>query len=465
MKNTCLVLLSCMFIMTSCQEDEGSIIDYLEKGEEFLGGETSVIDESVNAFGQAAPNLTGTKDLEFVTGNAFFKRNWVTSPSSTEDLDGLGPVFNARSCSTCHDLDGRGAPPVDPFEEPVDLLFRLSIPNNKIEWEPLDDENYGGQFNHLAVLGVEPEGKVSVTYEEMAGTYPDGNQYSLRKPNYNFYELNYGEMSVGIMVSPRVAPHMIGLGLLDAIDEATLLTLSDENDANGDGISGKANYIYDVVNNKQSIGRFGWKSNQPSVRQQVAGAFRGDIGITSKLFPEQPCASGQADCQEAYAENSYELTDQILDRVTLYSSSLAVPRRRNWEELDVIEGKILFKELNCSGCHIPKLTTGNAGDIPEFMNQTIRPFTDLLLHDMGDALADNRPDGLANGNEWRTPPLWGIGMIQVVNGHNFLLHDGRARGFEEAILWHGGEAETSKNAFKELSSEERSDIIAFLNSL
>ncbi|PIB36641.1 thiol oxidoreductase [Reichenbachiella sp. 5M10] len=453
-----------MLLLASCQSDEGSILDELEPQEQFLGGETSVIDESVNAFGQAAPNLTGNKDLEFVTGNAFFKRNWVTAPSSTEDLDGVGPLFNARSCSSCHDKDGRGAPPLDPTEEPVSLLFRLSIAE-QIDWQPLPDPNYGGQFNHLSILGVEPEGKVSVTYDEISGNYPDGATYSLRKPSYHFYDLHYGDMSPNLMVSPRIAPHMIGLGLLEAVSEQTLLNYTDEADSDGDGISGRANYVEDVVTGLPAIGRFGWKANQPSVRQQVAGAFLGDIGITSALFPNQDCATNQLDCQEAYSETGYELTDQILDRVTLYSAALAVPRRRNWDQPNVIQGKLLFDDLNCSGCHITKMTTASHLDFPEFDNQTIRPFTDLLLHDMGEGLADHRPDGLATGTEWRTPPLWGIGLFPVVSGHTFYLHDGRARNLEEAILWHGGEASASVSAFKSLNQTERNQVLQFLESL
>ena len=435
---------------------------WLETGEELMGGDATVFDLSVNAFGHAAPNLTGVKDLEFVTGNAFFKRNWVTAPASTEDLDGLGPLFNARSCSSCHLRDGRAAPPSGPGETPVGLLYRLSVPDgNQIK----PDLYYGGQFNHLAIMGVDPEGSVSVSYEELPGSYPDGNTYSLRVPKSTFTDLNYGELSTDLMISPRIAPHMIGLGLLEAIDESTLLSFEDESDANGDGISGRANYVWEIEKDQLSIGRFGWKSNQPTVRQQVAGAFLGDIGITSKLFPEQACASLQDQCMEAYSETGYELDDKILDRVTLYSATLAVSGRRNWDQAEVLKGKAFFEQMNCTGCHVSKITTGTSGEFPEFFNQTIRPYTDLLLHDMGEGLADHRPDELATGKEWRTPPLWGIGLFSLVSGHTNYLHDGRARNLEEAILWHGGEAENSKEAFKKLKQEERQFVIQFLESL
>ena len=445
-----------------------------EKGEQFGGGEATVFDESVNAFGQAAPNLTGNKSLEFVSGNALFKRNWVSAPASTEDLDGLGPLFNARSCSGCHHLDGRGAPPSAPGEVSASLVFLLSQPADEtpsgtapdgVHWETIPDEQYGVQLNHLAVLGVEPEGEASVTYEELPGQYLDGMPYSLRRPQYTFTSLRYGEFSPRIMVSPRVAPHMVGMGLLEAIDEATLTALADPDDTNHDGISGRVNYVPDRATRTLRVGRFGWKANQPSVRQQVAAAFRGDIGITSTLFPEQPCAPGQTDCQQAISGGEPELTEDILDRVSLYSATLAVPRRRNWDTPEVLRGKSLFNRIGCESCHTAKLTTGTHPDIPEFSDQVIRPYTDLLLHDMGEALADGRPDGQATGNEWRTPPLWGIGLIPTVSGHSFLLHDGRARTLEEAILWHGGEAVASQQQFTALSPDERQAVIIFLESL
>lgn len=438
--------------------------EWREEGEQLSGGQTTIFDESVNAFGEAAPNLSGNKDLFFVTGNAFFKRNWVTAPSSTEDLDGLGPLFNARSCSTCHNLDGKGSPPESPDEAPVDLLFRLSRPtSDSIRTKP--DEHYGKQFNHLSVLGVEPEGEVRVTYNEIPGEYPDGTTYSLREPVYEFRNLNYGEFPDDIFISPRIAQHLVGLGLLEAIDEETLQSLADPNDTDGDGISGKMNMVYDVQSEQMVPGRFGWKANQPSVRQQTAVAFREDIGITSALFPEQLCTELQTECNEARTGGDPELTQDILDRVTLYTEVIAVPARRDWNEPDVLKGKRAFHNIGCASCHVPKFKTGEYEEHPEFSNQTIYPYTDLLLHDMGEGLADHAPDALANGMEWRTPPLWGIGLVETVSGHTYFLHDGRARNLEEAILWHGGEAEKSKEHFKELSKEERNNLIKFLNSL
>ena len=460
-----LSLVFLFFITFSCKNGSNDPFAHVrEKGEQFSGGATTVFDTSANAFGNAAPNLTDNRDLLFVTGNAFFNRNWVTAPSSTSDLDGLGPLFNARSCSGCHFKDGRGAPPLNTEEQPVALLFRLSRPGDSIG-ETIPDENYGDQFNHLSILGVDPEGEISVTYEEVPGTYPDGSSFSIRRPVYSFNDLQYGPFPPDIMISPRIAQQMIGLGLLESVSDKTILEFADPDDANGDGISGKVNRVLDVESQQIVIGRFGWKSNQPTVRQQVAGAFRGDIGITSSIFPEQPCASNQQDCSAAKHGGEPELTDDILDRVSLYSSALAVPGRRKWDEEDVLRGKTSFIQIGCSSCHIPSMTTGQNPDFPEFSNQTIYPYTDLLLHDMGDELSDNTPDGLAAGNEWRTPPLWGIGLIPTVNGHTFLLHDGRARNIEEAILWHNGEAEAARLQFMSLTQQERKDLITFIKSL
>lgn len=455
-----LILFSCI---AACNPQQDLYLASIEEGEQFPGGAATTDDFSMNAFGHAAPNLTGGKDMEFVTGNAFFKRNWVTSPSSTADLDGLGPLFNARSCSSCHEFDGKGAPPNLIDEEPVALLFRFSVPNasENVAAEP----SYGGQFNHLSIMGVKPEGKVKVSYQEKVISYADGSTASIRQPTYEFEDLQYGEFAAGTMVSPRIAPHMVGLGLLEAISETDLKKLADEQDADGDGISGKINYIWDLEHQKLAVGRFGWKANQPSVKQQVAAAFLGDIGITSSLFPIEACAGNQADCKEAYKEEQPELTDNILHRVSLYSQTLAVPMRRSFDTDSILKGKKLFATLNCNSCHNPSFVTASHPDLPEFENQKIFPYTDLLLHDMGEGLADNRPDGLASGTEWKTPPLWGIGLSETVNGHSFLLHDGRARNVEEAILWHGGEASTSTAAFKELSKQDRTFLIDFINSL
>lgn len=446
-------------------DDGFNPLDYLEAGEEFAGGDTTVFENSIRAFSLSARNLSADRQVNFLVGDSFFDQNWVIAPASTNTRDGLGPVFNARSCSGCHSRDGRGHPPVNPAEIPVSLLFRLSIPGEDEHGGPLADPNYGLQFNIQAILGVDPEGAVNIGGEEIPGTFEDGTAYSLKKPSYEFSGLNFGPFDSEIMVSPRVAPQLPGLGLLAAIPESVILSRADPDDADGDGISGRANFVWDLLNGHVALGRFGWKANQATLHQQVAGAFRGDIGITSSLFPDENCADSQPDCQAAPTGGAPEISDSILGDVVFYSHTLAVPARRDWDDVVVLTGKKLFADARCTQCHVPKYQTGDLAGFPELSNQTIFPYTDLLLHDMGPDLADGRPDFEASGTEWRTPPLWGIGLVPTVNGHTNYLHDGRARSLMEAVLWHGGEAEASREAVRRMTQEERDALIKFLESL
>jgi len=438
-----------------------------EVNEEFSGGtEGTVFDDTFNAFGNSLINLNSDEIDRFVIGNSFNRNNWVIAPSSTSARDGLGPLFNASSCASCHALDGKGNPfQSDGITISQTMLFRLSIPGQTLHGEPKDDPNYGTQFNPKSIPKVDAEGEVEASYQEVVGKYPDGTNYSLRKPTYKFKNLNYGVMN-GTMISPRIAPQMIGVGLLDAVSEQTILANVDINDVNGDGISGRANYVWDEKNQKKSIGKFGWKANQPSVDQQTPAAFNGDIGITSNLYPNESLTDFQ---QQKYGNlpngGRPEIDEIILQNVVFYIKSLAVPARRNWKDEEIIAGKTLFVKANCSGCHVQKMQTGTY-DSPKYLaNQTIRPYSDLLLHDMGADLADNRPDFEATGTEWRTPPLWGVGLQKTVSKHTFMLHDGRARNIEEAILWHGGESEKSKNVYMKYTKEERAKLLKFIDSL
>ncbi|WP_438424230.1 di-heme oxidoreductase family protein [Aquimarina macrocephali] len=460
-----ILLFSILLLLASCNNDDDS--DYViltpEKNEAFSGGETTVFDVSQNAFGFQAPNLDEENGLFFFTGNSLFNQNWVTAPASTTARDGLGPLFNSRSCSGCHFKDGRGRAPKFDGEKSTGLLFRLSIPGTNTVGGNLPDPNYGGQFQDGVIPGILVEGDIKITYEPIEVTYPDGTSVALQKPNYSFINLNYGPLAANVQISPRVANQMIGLGLLDAVPESTLLSFADETDSNKDGISGKPNYVYDIETQSVKIGRFGWKSNQPNLKQQVAGAFSGDMGISSSLFPDENCPPG-VDCNTIANGGTPEITDENLDKVALYSSTLAVPGRRDHDKQEILEGKQLFEKSNCVACHIPVMNTGTH-TIKALENQTIRPYTDLLLHDMGDGLADNTPDFKATGKEWRTPPLWGIGLIETVNNHTNLLHDGRARTIEEAILWHDGEATASKKEFMNLAEADRTKLIDFIKSL
>ncbi|AKT39701.1 di-heme oxidoredictase family protein [Chondromyces crocatus] len=453
--------------LAGCASEEPSAPKGLEAevGEELSGGATTIFDTSPSAFSYSARNMTSARRSDFFVGNSFFRDNWVIAPASTKGRDGLGPLHNARSCSSCHFKDGRGRPP-ESIEEPmVEMLIRLSVPGVDGVGGPAPEPIYGGQLQPNGIPGVPGEGRPQVTYEEVPGTYEDGEAYSLRRPTYTIEELNYGPFASDVMLSPRVAPGMVGLGLLEAIPEETLLALADPDDEDGDGISGRPNHVWDAHERTQVIGRFGWKASLPTVEQQTAAAFLHDMGITTELHPDQNCTDAQAECLAAYDDGEPEASAKILSRTTFYSATLAVPGRRNWEDQTILRGKALFHDAGCASCHTPKLQTGVLEDFPELSEQTIRPFTDLLLHDMGEGLADDRPDFEADGREWRTPPLWGVGLIPVVNRHQFLLHDGRARGLAEAILWHGGEAERAREAFRGMPSEDREALLRFLESL
>ena len=443
-----------------CSDPDGP-----EPGEDKPGGATTVQDTTRNAFTLTARNLRDDRRNAFFDGNALFNRNWVTAPSSTESFDGLGPTFNASACAACHFKDGRGKPPTEPGEKPQSLLFRLSIPGQDPYGGPLADPVYGGQLQPLAILGVPAEGQMAMTYTTHEGQYADGAAWSLEEPHYTLTNLAFGDPQPGLMISPRVAPAMIGLGLLEAIPDSTLEGLADPDDRDGDGISGRVNHVWDFEQQQVRVGRFGWKANQPSLSQQNKSAFRGDIGITSELFPEEDCPPLQTACRQAPTGEEPQVSNQNLDPVTFYSRMLAVPARRDADAADVLRGRKLFRELGCSSCHVPRQETGVMDDAPELSRQVIFPYTDLLLHDMGEMLADHRPDFEATGSEWRTPPLWGIGLVQTVNHHTRFLHDGRARSLEEAILWHGGEGEAARERFRTLSATSRADLLRFLGSL
>ena len=435
-----------------------------ELDEEKSAGDTTVYETNRRAFSLPAANMPLTRRGDFAVGHSFFNMPWVEAPASTRVRDGLGPHFIGRSCTACHTHDGRGQPP-GPGEQPLGLLLRLSVPGKDKYGAPLPDPNYGGQLNNNAVGGITPEAKIEITYAEVQGQFADGESFSLRKPTYQFTDLAYGPLDERVMVSPRIAQQVIGLGLLEAIPEKDLLSRSDPDDKNGDGISGRPNWVWDPMAQKRALGRFGWKANAPTVATQTAAAANGDIGITSKYFPHEECMPSQKDCHEGERGGEPEINEKNLGKLIFYTATTAVPARRDVDKPQVLQGKRLFHQAQCVACHTPKHVTGKLAGFPELADQTIRPYTDLLLHDMGEGLADGRPDFEADGNEWRTPPLWGIGLFETVNGHTTYLHDGRARNLQEAILWHGGEAQQAKEHFVNMSKEEREALISFLKSL
>lgn len=452
------VAILCTVTACSLNNDADALLN------EKLGGETTAFTANRNAFSMSARNLNTGEKRVFEVGDSFFEQNWVTAPASTEARDGLGPTFNALSCSSCHVLDGRGRPPTDHDDPERGLLIRLSIPGTTPEGAPLADPNYGGQLQDRAINEVEPEGRFQIDYVEIRGEYADGEPYTLLMPTYRFIELAFGDMHSDVMTSPRIAPAVIGMGLLEAIDEDDILSRADPQDEDGDGISGRPNMVWDIELGRSVLGRFGWKANEPNVKQQALGAFFGDIGITSIHHIEENCPESQTACAAAINGGEPEVPAARSDKLVFYTQTLAVPAMRNVDEPEVRKGAEMFMKAGCAACHTPSYTTGEH-EIAALSGQEIFPYTDLLLHDMGEGLADGRPDFLASGSEWRTPPLWGIGLVETVNNHTRFLHDGRARNLAEAILWHGGEAETSRDAFRDMSRDERAALIAFLKSL
>ena len=431
------------------------------------GGElATVFKETQTAFAQPLKNLDRDRRRVFNFGDHLFNTKWVQAPSSVATLDGLGPLFNRSSCAGCHIRDGRGRPPLPHEELMLSKLIRLSVSGEDEHGGPLPHPTYGGQLQEQGILGIDPEGKTQITWQEEAGKFADGTSYSLRRPQYEFTNLAYGTLGEDILFSPRVAPAVFGLALLENIPEANILQNADPDDLDQDGISGRPNYVWDFQQQTTKLGRFGWKANQPNLKQQIASAFNGDIGLTTTFFPDSSCSADQTQClEETSLGEQPEVSDEFLDKVTTYVSLLAVPARRNLEGSKEQLGEKLFYQAKCTSCHSPRQVTGNASPHAEYNNQVIHPYTDLLLHDMGEGLADERPDFEANGQEWRTPPLWGIGLVKNVNKHTFFLHDGRARNLTEAILWHGGEAQASKEFVQKLSQGEREALLAFLNSL
>ncbi len=449
----------------------GPALAALPEDSEKTGGETTVFATGRNAFSFPAANLTDAEQTRFVIGNSFFKRNWVEAPASTRARDGLGPHFIARSCGGCHVNDGRGAPPAQ-GEQPVSLLLRLSIPGIGAHGGVVAEPTYGDQFNNAAVQRVKPEGKVVIHTTEIAGQFDDGTPYALQQPHYSFSDLGYGEMAGNLLVSPRIAPQIIGVGLLEAIADADLLDNVRVQAAQAGPIKGVANRVWDAPSGTMMLGRFGWKANVATIAHQTAGAFNGDIGITSSVFPEEGCTRAQQDCLAAprgAKGQAPEIDDQTLGDVVFYQATLAPPARRGMGDPQVQRGEKLFADAQCQSCHRPSYLTRASGNprfsSPALNGQRIWPYTDLLLHDLGADLADGRPDGEASGRHWKTPPLWGVGLIKDVNQHTRLLHDGRARGVLEAVLWHGGEAEASRARVLKMNAEDRAALVKFVESL
>lgn len=418
------------------------------------GGATTIFDESPAAFGQPAPNLSAQALALHDVGDVNFEVEF-------EPETGLGPVFDNVSCEECHLGDGRGTPPSDgaTFES---MLFRGSIPGRGLHGGPNPIPGFGGQIQLRAVPGFQPEAYAKITYTDSTGSFADGTKYTLRVPQYTLRG-GYGSLPGGFLISPRTAPAVFGLGLLEAVPDWTLLAMADPSDRNRDGVSGRPNWAWDAIKQRTQLGRFGWKANVPGLLQQTAGAYNGDMGITSTIFPAESC-EGQIQ-YPGCAAHAAEIDPQLVQAVAFYTQTLGVPARRALDDPTAQQGERLFYAAGCNACHAPTLRTGVLRNVPAVSGQVIHPYTDLLLHDMGQGLADGRNDFLASGSEWRTAPLWGVGLIETVNSHPNLLHDGRARNFLEAVMWHGGEAAGARERVRRMTATDRNALVTFLKSL
>ena len=382
---------------------------------------------------------------------------------------GLGPMFLATNCASCHLNAGRGRALDNSGSLAIQHVLRISVPGEGPHGSPKPDPNYGTDIQMFdTVTRKDPEARageaeVYIDWSAKNFTFPDGETLELRQPKVRVDKLNFGPLADGVMLSLRNSQAMVGMGYLEAISDKDILQVAQQQKAQG--LNGRPNYVRDDINNKQAVGRFGWKANQPSIRQQIAAAFAADIGVTSSLYPFTECTPVQHECLAAIKAPKPELRPDMWDAITFWTQALAVPERRDTDKPEVQRGEALFTSSGCAMCHVPEWRTGKYTAVPPISNQRIRPYTDLLLHDMGPDLADGRSDFKASGSDWRTPPLWGIGLSKQVSASTSFLHDGRARNLLEAVVWHGGEAKASRDKFTALPVEQRKDLIRFLESL
>ena len=445
-----------LLMIWSCRKHDTN--ETLKNNAWYSGGRQTFFDQSVGAFDHIFNGLNPTEIKVHEIGDKAFDAVFVSAPAPLNS--GLGPIYNNVSCVSCHVNDGRGRPPV-PGSKFESLLFKISTDGKGLHGEPIPVLGYGTQIQMQGVNGVSAEANIRINYQNITELFSDGSSVVLQKPVYQLEQL-YKPINQNYYLSPRLAPPVFGLGLLEAIPMTSIVANQDPQDANGDGISGKANWVWDKTLANYNLGRFGWKAGQPSILQQISAAYNEDMGVTNPLFSIENSFS---QIQYDGLNDDVELKDSILHAVKFYMQTLGVPARRLINTAEVVQGEKLFYSLKCQSCHIPSFITQVDVSFPSRSYQKIYPYTDLLLHDMGVDLSDNRPEFDADGQEWKTPALWGIGLTEKVNGHAYYLHDGRARSIEEAILWHGGEAEQSKNRYKQLSLNERQAVLKFIHSL
>lgn len=466
------------------------------------GGDTGISIISSESYSMPSSNLTASRKGDFFVGNAFFKQPWVVAPASTDSRDGLGALFNVAACQSCHVKDGRGHAPMTANDDADSLLIRLAMPATTDEQrqqlqhsliEKVVHPNYGGQLQDRGIQGVPAEARIKIQWTDKPVTFADGHVETLRAPTFHLTNPGYGAFDETMMVSPRIALPMIGLGLLDQIPDADIKKQAvinrkaahKKSDNSGNLIRGKFNVAMDPQTGKVGLGRFGWKAGQTKLLTQNQSAFNEDMGLTSSIRPHESCMPTQTAClkattgadEQGNGNPAVEVSDDVAKFVEFYTRNLAVPHRRNADDKQVLAGKQRFYDMGCQSCHTPRYQLPKTKDNHlEQHGQIIYPYTDLLLHDMGDDLADRTIAGklppkdaqvefLANSYEWRTPALWGIGLAQTVDPQATFLHDGRARTLMEAVLWHGGEAARQRDQVLKLDKQGRAELNAFLKSL
>ena len=425
------------------------------------------------AFSEPASVLTAKQRQLFMAGRSVFKRQWASVNSLNGDW-GLGPTFVANRCSACHVNTGRGSPPPSSGEQLLSMLVRLSIPGVGEHGGPQPHPHYGDQFQNRSLDGrnvdlayagapVPNEADLFLDWQERIVAFADEETVTLRKPNLRIENLKFGDLDSNVMTSLRIAQPLVGIGFLEAVPEETILAIARKQRAQN--FNGRPNRVWDAVNRRMALGRFGWKANVPTLKQQIAAAALGDMGVNSRLYPEQNCPPVQTVCAKMLPGNVPEIIDHEIDALELWLQALAVPARRDVNDVSVRRGAELFATAQCAVCHVPELRTGRFPKLPQLADQVFHAYTDLLLHDMGDELADGRPDFAAGERDWRTPALWALGLSQTVSGSTAMLHDGRARTVTEAILWHGGEAGNSREMFRNMRKDEREALVKFVESI
>ena len=427
------------------------------------GGDLTVANASAQAYSLPAPGLDAAQSEVFANGRQEFNQHWVVLPVIGGKW-GRGPTSNGDECVGCHAGNGRGGAPDSAEESLVSMVVRLSLPGEDAHGGPLPHPDYGDQLQEHGELGRIPaEGEASIIWQDHEELLADGTRVPMRSPRVRFRKLAFGPLGTEVLTSMRVAPPVIGAGLLDAVPETAMLEI-----AAGQkrlGLNGRPNYVWNAATQSVSIGRFGWKANQPNLRQQTAVAYLNDMGVTTPLFMRDNCPGIQTACRNRDTGTVPEQHRLPFEEILFYTRVLGVPAQRHSGDPVITRGERIFAEARCAACHVPELKTGEYPELPRLANQVIRPYSDLLLHDMGEGLADGRPDFHAGPRDWRTAPLWGLGLSETVNGNATLLHDGRARTLAEAVLWHGGEAQASREAFREMSKADRDALFAFVQSL